>query len=629
MTFTEIVTEICERLNYTSSTDSTRVGRAVNRLYKEITSSIGLQLTKRETVLETVTMGVSTLTLGDCENVISIFNRATSPYRVLSEVSIDELRELQPYPDNDNPTKWAVASYTSDTTVIEFNCIPQTTFDLYVEEMVAKATLSGSQEPAFPESYHDILVYGVLIDEYDKIEKTNLSTKAERRYEKRMGELRLWIALGGAYKDIYQGKMKDGMVNGGNGGGSGSGGGDFPGSLSGTQTGLITFDRDPSAPFAVTSGSAKVSNLDADLLDGKDWDSAISLSSTLAVTGDITASAKIAQAGTSADNTLHSITGTVTPGAGVSAAPLLINPTITEAGSGTHAILSSVYVQPPTITAGAATVTNGATVYISDAPAGVVSGANYALFADAGNVRFDGILTGRDYSVFSSTTTGTETAWAPTGIHVGSNMVNWAGASTLTVQGISGGTTGQVLAIRNTGASVLFLTHDSGSASVGNKIYCSITSGLTPIAGGGNAVLYHNGTYWVLAGHNQGTWITPTFNAADYTASAGTWTVASGDVTTCAYCIIGKTMHFTVGLITTSVSTTPASLHRIVPGGYTSIRQADGTMAYLDSGVAGNGLWRANPASTTFQFFKNLLAGTWTGSVDNTYISATAVFELT
>lgn len=35
-----------------------------------------------------------------------------------------------------------------------------------------------------------------------------------------------------------------------------------------TITGLKTFDRDPSAPFAVSSGSAVVSNLDADKLDG-------------------------------------------------------------------------------------------------------------------------------------------------------------------------------------------------------------------------------------------------------------------------------------------------------------------------------------------------------------------------
>lgn len=37
-----------------------------------------------------------------------------------------------------------------------------------------------------------------------------------------------------------------------------------------TVTGAVTFDRDPSAPFLVSASSAKVSNLDADLLDGQE-----------------------------------------------------------------------------------------------------------------------------------------------------------------------------------------------------------------------------------------------------------------------------------------------------------------------------------------------------------------------
>lgn len=42
-----------------------------------------------------------------------------------------------------------------------------------------------------------------------------------------------------------------------------------------TITGLKTFDRDPNAPFAVSAGSAKVDNLDADKLDGDDWTSGV------------------------------------------------------------------------------------------------------------------------------------------------------------------------------------------------------------------------------------------------------------------------------------------------------------------------------------------------------------------
>jgi hypothetical protein len=51
--------------------------------------------------------------------------------------------------------------------------------------------------------------------------------------------------------------------------GSGSGSG-TNGADSYTQTGLITFNRQPSLPpFAITAPSAKVANLDADLLDGQ------------------------------------------------------------------------------------------------------------------------------------------------------------------------------------------------------------------------------------------------------------------------------------------------------------------------------------------------------------------------
>lgn len=40
-----------------------------------------------------------------------------------------------------------------------------------------------------------------------------------------------------------------------------------------TVTGLKTFDRDPNPPFAVSSGSAVVTNLDADKLDGQEGSS--------------------------------------------------------------------------------------------------------------------------------------------------------------------------------------------------------------------------------------------------------------------------------------------------------------------------------------------------------------------
>ena len=70
-----------------------------------------------------------------------------------------------------------------------------------------------------------------------------------------------------AYMDIQQGIYSVSSPNRISIGGSGS---DESFSASALIiTGLWTFDRDPLAPFAVTSSSAVVTNLDADLLDGQ------------------------------------------------------------------------------------------------------------------------------------------------------------------------------------------------------------------------------------------------------------------------------------------------------------------------------------------------------------------------
>ena len=272
MTFDQISTELQDRLGITAAGDITRLNRAINRVYKNVTSTLGIKHTsRRTTVFGTVSIGVSTLAFTSSEKIVEVFNRAVSPYRQLDEVSMDELRQMQPYADGDLPTHYAIKSIASDIVTIEFNSIPATAFDLYADVYATTATLATTDEPAFSESYHDILIHGVLVDEYLKIDKLTLSTLSEKRYDKRMGELQLWIAVSTS-KDIYQSKTRPSLFGTG-GAGSGSGGGGSQQNF--TQVGLITFDRSSVGaglpPFAVDSDSmAKVTNLDADLLDGHD-----------------------------------------------------------------------------------------------------------------------------------------------------------------------------------------------------------------------------------------------------------------------------------------------------------------------------------------------------------------------
>lgn len=262
MTFSEIVEAIKNRLNLRSQDATDRIGITVNDRYKRITSSIGLNVTRRTTVQTTVTLGVSTVIFSGIEKIISVQSRTTTPSRTLTELTIDELRMKSPVTAT-TVTSYAILSMGANTVTIEIDCVPQTAFTLYADGHANLSTLSGTQTPNFPESFHDIIMHGALADEYRKIEKLNFASDSEALYERRLSDLRMWIAKSN-YLDIYQTKTSGkSSVSSGAGGSSGSG---SSGSTSYTQTGLITFDRvgQPLGlrfPFTVAAGSEPVPNL--------------------------------------------------------------------------------------------------------------------------------------------------------------------------------------------------------------------------------------------------------------------------------------------------------------------------------------------------------------------------------
>ena len=208
MTFSDIQTEIADRLGITASADLTRIGRAINRKHREITSALGVKRTaRRTTATSAASVGFSTLSFANCEKVVTLVNRNVTPYFELQEVTLDELRDEMPFQSSDLPTRWAPQSATADTVVILMNVLAATTFSLHGDIYGTAATLSGTNTPLFSESYHDILVDAVLEDEYLKVEKTALSNISKGRVEKRMGELRHWFAVS-TTKDIHQGKTR-------------------------------------------------------------------------------------------------------------------------------------------------------------------------------------------------------------------------------------------------------------------------------------------------------------------------------------------------------------------------------------------------------------------------------------
>lgn len=155
-----------------------------------------------------------------------------------------------------------------------------------------------------------------------------------------------------------------------------------------------------------------------------------------------------------AGNTALSITAGVvslsgtrgTVGVGATGTVFSFGGTMTEAASGTHARLTLAEFTAPTVTAGAASVTEAATVYISGAP-NAAGASNYALLVAAGDVKVAGVVYATDF-VLTGGSSGSGLLLddlsdvvitsASSGQVLQFNGTNWvnaaAGSSTLSVQ---------------------------------------------------------------------------------------------------------------------------------------------------------------------------------------------------
>lgn len=207
MTFTDIQTDIAERMSLTSDTALARIGRSINERYRWMSSSMGLDTMVRTVAVGRTIVANRSIVFGPTpipvEKILSVYNTAYTPARVLTEFSFDELRNMSV--GTDPPSQYAIQLMGAKTVTIFLNVTPTTVYTLTADVMSNQATLSGLMVPAFTESFHDILFYGSMATEYDKMEKPTLAAKFEGRYEQRLGEYRLFIAKS-AYKDIHQGK---------------------------------------------------------------------------------------------------------------------------------------------------------------------------------------------------------------------------------------------------------------------------------------------------------------------------------------------------------------------------------------------------------------------------------------
>lgn len=205
-------------------------------------------------------------------------------------------------------------------------------------------------------------------------------------------------------------------------------------------------------------------------------------------------------------------------------------------------------------------------------------------------------------------------------------------ATGLILTGFAAGYDGQRLLIVSMGAGAVALSHQNTGSGAANRLINFATSNDTNLAAGkGTAEYVYDGTAtrWRLVMHQQGSFIDQTFVAGDFTASAGTWTVASGDVVTFAYTLQGRllTVVFFVNTTTTSAGM-GTDLQIKVPGGYVVNKTAEIPIHTGDNNASAIGFGVVAAAGTQI-ILRKIDTSAWTSGVtDATYVRGTFPFEV-
>ena len=204
MTFDELILEIADSVNLTSDDAKARVARKLNLRYRQVTTAIGLVPSRRTRVSKSASVGVRELIFAGIEKIDAVIDTSSGKDKTLRELSHDEMIEktLRSEP----PKHYEILSFTPTTVTIKMDCTPVTTFSLSADGVASVTMLAGTDSPQFPESFHDILIHGVLADEYHKQEKPELSDSSELSFVRRLSDLKMYVAKS-AYIDLYPGKL--------------------------------------------------------------------------------------------------------------------------------------------------------------------------------------------------------------------------------------------------------------------------------------------------------------------------------------------------------------------------------------------------------------------------------------
>jgi hypothetical protein len=168
---------------------------------------------------------------------------------------------------------------------------------------------------------------------------------------------------------------------------------------------------------------------------------------------------------------------------------------------------------------------------------------------------------------------------------------------------------GDRLLFMSAGTGNVYLSHTD--ANTADRLSNVVTSGSTPLKSARGVAQYVRNAAgaWVMTAHQQGGAIVVPFAAGNFSASGGTWTVASGSGTL-GYELHGAMLSFYI-TATGAVGGAPSTLNLLFPNGYTS-GLPTATQAMYARLSGGTSLWTyANVFGTQLQVAGTINGGGW------------------
>ena len=210
------------------------------------------------------------------------------------------------------------------------------------------------------------------------------------------------------------------------------------------------------------------------------------------------------------------------------------------------------------------------------------------------------------------------------------NLVIWSGPTDVTFTGVADGLVGTYITFKNasTGATMYFANIDGGS-SPPNRFRNLVTSVNTPTAVGGWVTYIHNGNEWQLVAHEQGDYITVTYNSGNFTASSGTWTVDSGDQLAFQYWIKGRECWFNIDLTSTTNTGGQVTLRVTLTGMPVIAFNKFAVVWVSDSGVDVTTLVEASTSHPTQLHFYKFGGGNWNANTNTLRLTAAGSYAIT